>query len=327
MVDLDKKDRKLLYYLSLNSRESHTQLAKKIGLNKNSIKYRIDRLQKNGVIKQFTIIPNPVKCKLNTFNLLLKFNSDIYENKEIIDYFKKSGFSTLVVTLSGNWDLFVEIMLRDFTEMADWIDEIISHFGNLLNDYKVFFVASAPVREGGMIKEFFQDLDVEKPKPKKKDFAPIDLDDVEKRIIYELSKDSSLPYLQIAKNMDVSLDVIRYRMKNLIDKNVIVRFDTKISLKALGYTKYLCRVKLRGGSKERVGEIKKRISVNDNVEYAFFDVNENNLVFTCAFKNSEEIDHLLRGLRKDFSDLIADQEYLLIKETVLLDLFPKGMLE
>ena len=66
---MDKKDRKLLYYLSLNSRESHTQLSKKIGLSKNSVKYRIERLQKEGVIKQFTIMPNFSKCKLDTFNM------------------------------------------------------------------------------------------------------------------------------------------------------------------------------------------------------------------------------------------------------------------
>mgnify|MGYP003974507481 CR=1 FL=1 len=324
---MDKKDRKLLYYLSLNSRESHTQLSKKIGLSKNSVKYRIERLQKEGVIKQFTIMPNFSKCKLDTFNMLLKFNEDIYEKKEIINYFKKLGFCTWVVTLSGNWDLFVEIVIRDLNDMAEWIRDINDHFGGLLNDYKVFFVASKPIRVGGMIKDFFKDLEVNKPKPKKIDFKKIDLDDTEKKILYELSEDSSLPYLQIAKKVGVSLDVVRYRIKSFIDNNVILRFDTEISLPKLGYTKYLCRVRLRGGSTEKVVAIKKRITVNNNVSYAFFDVNGNNLVFTCAFKKSEEIDHLLRGLRKDFSDIIVNQEYLLVKEDVLLNLFPKGLLD
>jgi len=48
---LDKKDGKLLYFLSQNARLSQTQLAKKIGLSKNGVKYRVGRLLKEKIIK------------------------------------------------------------------------------------------------------------------------------------------------------------------------------------------------------------------------------------------------------------------------------------
>ena len=50
MLKLDKKDKKLLYYLSKNARMSNTQLSNKIGLSKNSVKYRVERLLKEGII-------------------------------------------------------------------------------------------------------------------------------------------------------------------------------------------------------------------------------------------------------------------------------------
>ena len=50
---LDAKDHKLLYELYLNSRQSLSKLCKKIGIsNKSLLKYRIDRLEKEGIMKR-----------------------------------------------------------------------------------------------------------------------------------------------------------------------------------------------------------------------------------------------------------------------------------
>jgi DNA-binding Lrp family transcriptional regulator len=327
MIKLDVKDRKLLYYLSLNARQSHTQLSRKVGLSKNGVKYRIERLKKEGVIKKFTIVPNVASCGYDTFNILLKFNEDIYENKEIINYFKDHGLCVWILTLSGGWDLFVEIIVPNLSRMAAIIREINSHFGEVLNKYKVFYVASGPVKLGDILEDLYVDLKLEKPKPKKIIEKKQKLDIVDKKIMMILAKDSSLPLMSIARELNTSLDIVRYRMKRLVNSNLILKFDTNISLSQLGYTKYLCRISLHGGSEERINAIKKRISVDKDIIYAFFDVNGYNIMFTCAFKKTEDIDHLLRGLRKDFSDIIEDQEYLLVKEEVLLNLFPKGLLE
>jgi DNA-binding Lrp family transcriptional regulator len=64
---LDIKDRKLLYYLSEDSRLSYTQLAKKVALSKNAVKYRITRLKTMGVIKQFTSVINLGALRYYTF--------------------------------------------------------------------------------------------------------------------------------------------------------------------------------------------------------------------------------------------------------------------
>jgi len=51
MVKIDLKDRKILYQLDLNSRQSLTQIGKNVGLKKDVVSYRIKRLQDEGVIK------------------------------------------------------------------------------------------------------------------------------------------------------------------------------------------------------------------------------------------------------------------------------------
>ena len=53
MFDIDVKDRKILYQLDLNSRQSLNTIGSNVRLTKTVVQYRIDRLVKTGIIKNF----------------------------------------------------------------------------------------------------------------------------------------------------------------------------------------------------------------------------------------------------------------------------------
>ena len=55
MADLDLKDRKILYELDFNARQTDSEIAKKVKLSREVVNYRISRLQKNGIIRNFEI--------------------------------------------------------------------------------------------------------------------------------------------------------------------------------------------------------------------------------------------------------------------------------
>jgi Lrp/AsnC family transcriptional regulator, leucine-responsive regulatory protein len=325
MIKIDKKDRKLLYYLSQNARDSHTQLSKKIGLSKNSVKYRIERLRKLGVISHFATTVNLGAIDQNTFTILLKFNEDIYENKAIVEFFELHPYSDWVITLSGQWDLFVEMIADTINDVHDRVHEIISNFQHSLNTYQIYF-SSDVLRVEHLIEDIYKDLELPKitHAPRAKPGQKIDSTD--RKILYELNKDSSASYLQIAQRLELTIDIVRYRIKNMKEKGIIVKFFPEIDLQKLGYSKYIYIIKLKNTSAEKMQKLRNSISNNHKVTYAFIDLLSYNLIFSCAFKNTEEIDSLSRNLRKNFDDIIRSQEYLIVKEQVLFNLFPKGLL-
>jgi len=53
MENLDLKDRKILYELDLNCRQSNAQIGKKVGLSKEVVKYRIKRMEEEGIISGY----------------------------------------------------------------------------------------------------------------------------------------------------------------------------------------------------------------------------------------------------------------------------------
>lgn len=61
---LDEVDRTLLRQLSLNSRASASELAKVVGLTRQSVSERLERLCAEGVIRAFTLATDPEKLGL-----------------------------------------------------------------------------------------------------------------------------------------------------------------------------------------------------------------------------------------------------------------------
>jgi DNA-binding Lrp family transcriptional regulator len=326
MNSFDVKDRKLLYYLSRNARTSHSELSKLVGLSKNAVKYRIERLQKEGVITKFAAVVNLGALNVTTVALLLRFNEDIYEKKEIIEYFRNHPRADWVITLSGHWDLFVELIVSDFDSLHGMIDEITKRFSTSLNTYQMF-VFRENLRVEHLISDFYKDLGMEEhmPAPRSKEHQQID--ETDKRILQVLNMDSSTPYLQIAQQLGISIDIVRYRIKNLLTKGIIIKFFSEVSLPKLGYQEYLYTMKLKDVNDEKMDQIKQKIRTNPNITYAFLDMTSFNIIFVCAFKTSEGIDSLSRDLRKQFPDVIEKQDYLMIKEQILFNLFPKGMID
>ncbi len=325
MLKLDVKDKKLLYYLSTDSRLSYTQLSKKISLSKNTVKYRIQRLKDKGIITKFASIINLGSINLTTVALLLRFNEDIYENPSIIEYFKNHNKVNWVASLSGQWDIFAEFIVPNITSIEEILDNIILRFGNLLNTYQIFF-SSFPLRVEHLTSDFYKDLQIKEVQKKQRTKNIYKIDEIDKKILQVLNEDSSLSLLKIAEKLELTTDIVRYRIKNLKDKGIILKFFSEINLKNLGYTEYLYTISLKNISQERLQNLHSRIKEEGNIRYAFYDAISQKIIFTCAYKDSEGIDKLSRNIRKEYSDIINHQQYLLIKDQILFNLFPKGLL-
>ena len=108
MFNIDVKDRKILYQLDLNSRQSLKTIGSNVRLTKNVVQYRIDRLVKNGIIKNFyTSIDF---YKLGYINLGIYVNYQYYTpeiEKDIIQYFVNSEHAWFIANIQGKFDLIV----------------------------------------------------------------------------------------------------------------------------------------------------------------------------------------------------------------------------
>ncbi|MBO8174259.1 MAG: TRASH domain-containing protein [Thermococcus sp.] len=88
MVKLDELDLKLIYLLMDNSRLSISELAERLGVSRPTVKARLERLEKEGVIQRYTIKLNPeLQRAHNVVALIIKTDEPekLEEFKEIIE--------------------------------------------------------------------------------------------------------------------------------------------------------------------------------------------------------------------------------------------------
>jgi DNA-binding Lrp family transcriptional regulator len=105
MVDLDLKDRKILYELDLNCRQSNAQIGKKVGLSRKVVEYRIKRMEDEGIITNYFTSIDTYILGYQVFRIYINFKEVSLDVKnEIIDYFVNNKNSWAVISFKGEID-------------------------------------------------------------------------------------------------------------------------------------------------------------------------------------------------------------------------------
>ncbi|MDP2750389.1 MAG: Lrp/AsnC family transcriptional regulator [Nanoarchaeota archaeon] len=137
VISLDSKDKKILEVLQKDARLPVSKIAKKVQMPADSVKYRIKRLEKLGVIKfyhavlDFNLLGNP----MYTYTLFSLFAMNEKNEKEFVSYLTNEPKITWVAKTSGKWDFVVGTCTKDFKEFDEIIKKIRIKFANSIKDY------------------------------------------------------------------------------------------------------------------------------------------------------------------------------------------------
>lgn len=308
-IKLDLKDKKIIAELSLNARANISDVAKKVGLSKQVVKYRLENLEKREVIEGYYAILNINKLGYLYHRVFIKFkNVNQEKENEIIEFcisHKKIGW---VAQLDGDWDLAFIVWARDTAEFKGTFDEVLNKFGNYFDDklicvstdiyhlkYK-FLLNKEDQTElilGGKVEE-------------------TKLDDLDYDITGILTKNARKSLLEIGEELKVHPKVVKYRISNLLKKKIILGFNVKLNHRALGYTHHKVFLNLTNISQENISKLIYYLKSLNSAIYITKAVGIAELEFEVMVKSNEEFHELLRELRYKFSDLIKNYSSFII---------------
>src|SRR3989344_1444964 len=255
---LDIKDRKIIEILSRNSRTPITRIAKILGYSKEVVKYRIDKLVKDNVVTDFYAVIDSSKLGYNKFNIYFEFYTLTKEDEnKIIDYFLKHSNVSWVITTSGKWDFMIQIYTKSIPELDTVLMEISSKFVKLLKEYELYVITQFHHIRPKFISEsvkvnnlrnlpYGNDLS-----SKKQEEVNVDKSDI--KILKLLEQDSRMSILDIGRELNISKDIVQYRIKKLIKQKIITDFMLRLNWGLIGYQYYSILLKLKD-----IDEIKRR---------------------------------------------------------------------
>lgn len=133
----------------------------------------------------------------------------------------------------------------------------------------------------------------------------INLDKIDKRILFELDKNARIPDTKLAKLVGRSKESVRYRILQLTKKGIIQGFSIWIDLAKLGYNS--AKIYLQLANKPEKKEAFKKFVMNDNRLF-WLGIAEGswNAGLTYFVKSNREFFELKNELFSKFKDLILE---------------------
>lgn len=124
MFNLDEIDTRILELLEEDSRRSFTGMAEKLKVSESSIRKRVSALQKEGVIRKFTIKVDHAKLGLNTVAIV---GIDVDSDKMLEIAQELCDFKDVkcVATSSGDHMIMLEVWAKNGKELNNLISEKI----------------------------------------------------------------------------------------------------------------------------------------------------------------------------------------------------------
>jgi Lrp/AsnC family transcriptional regulator for asnA, asnC and gidA len=120
---IDELDLKIISHLQENGRIPIAELAKRLNQPENTVRYRIERLLKNGVIRRFTALVDPRALGLNV-SAAVMFKVDPKKLDQLLEKLTSMKDVTNVYQLSGEWDLIAVVFAKDIQDLHERVEEL-----------------------------------------------------------------------------------------------------------------------------------------------------------------------------------------------------------
>lgn len=316
---MDKKDTKILIELIQNSRIPINQLAKKVGLSREVVNYRLNNLIKNKIIKKFYANINSEKLGFSRSGCFFQLkNISKAKEKEFLNYLISHNFVNYASPIIGKWNFVFDILFKNKEQLTKTINEIKDKFSKYINNFII--VSNDVEQEVFQTKLFDINKQIKKNKPEKE----LKIDNTDLKILSLLSKNSRIEYKEISKKLNLNANTIKNRIKNLENSRIIQNYTLSLNIKKLEYEWYNLQIKTDDLENPELREFLRK---NKKVIYFYkYLGNENwDIDIGLIIKNSEELREFILDLREKFGNIIKIHDLYLAMEESKSNALPAGV--
>jgi DNA-binding Lrp family transcriptional regulator len=270
-MKLDQTDRKILKELLKDGRVKYADIGEMTGAGSSTIRWRIKRLEEEGIIVGYTCLPDTEYFGLNMAIFFIKTSRD---SKEVISDLKNQGRLTSIVITFGDSNIVCRGVFEDIADLLALKESISTIDG-------VSGIQTCITHKGiGMGGEIPLEL-IRKTKR---------LDKTDRQLLEELVKDARIGYTGLGKKLKMNASTARLRTMRLLEEGVIRKFTARVDLSKRGKYPAFLRIKTDGG---RTDEIIQELSEIQNVVMALPCIGECDIFCRAIVKGAEDLNRLI----------------------------------
>lgn len=322
------KDKKIILELDRDSRQSNARIAKRVGLSKQVVNYRIGKLLRDGVIQSFCTIINAQLLGFNYHDIFIKRQNFSKEKElEFIEYIKKCDFVSWFVECNGDYDYIIAIFSRNLLEFNRHLSEMLSKFENYIADYEILTIIEAYKLQY----KYLLNTTHEFPKPVyagkvEENTRIIEVDSAGLRILHLLDQNARIPITEICRKTKLTPAIVSYRIKKMHKYGLIQGFRTIINVAKINCQWHIFLFKLNPLSVAQVNQLVAYLRDQKYCVYIVQGIGGWNLMADFHVKDAAELDAILQEIRSNYGTLIRKYTALRIPSVYKSIFFPKSMI-
>ena len=315
---LDLKDRKILFELEQDSRQSLQQLARKVGLRKETVFHRMRNLEKKRIIKSYLTEIDTYKLGYGFYPCLIRFQSTTpAKEKEIFDYLGKSRYMAWLTKCEGAWDLTFTLIAKSNFEVNEFFQEFLERYGRYVIDKHIFITTEIHYFKRGFwldkkTTETISTGGVEK----------IDIDENDLELLKILVLNARKPLVEISKQLKINPKTLTYKIRRLEKQKIIQGSRILVDFSKIGYKFYKVWFSLQNLTEENFENLMKYFREHPNIIWTTKFIGYYDLSIEMEVKDVEEFRSILGDIKEKFSSLIKKHESLLIFEEKMVSYVP-----
>ncbi len=318
-IKLDTLDEKILAELDNNARQSNSEIAKKLRINKNVVNYRIKNLEQSGVITGYYTVIDNYKLGYSSYRVYLKLQyASPDKEKEIMDYLVTLPQTWWIGTIKGYFTIgalfgvksqneFVAAWKNFNMKFRDHVEEskVVIYYG--LEHYRLPFTKKYLGEKANIEYVGVGDR--------------VKVDNIDIALLHAISNNGRLSLLEIAKKLKLTPAAIQYRIKQLIKKNVILGFRAIVDSAKLGYTLYKMDFNLKDVS--AYDSMEKFAREHFDIFYLDKTIGWADIEIDTYAKSPARLYEIMEEIRSKFSDKIRSYGFFTYSEITKVKYMPE----
>lgn len=314
---LDLKDRKILYQLDLNCRQSNNQIGKAVKLGKEVVAYRIVRMQERGVIKRFSTVINTYKLGYQKYKLYLKLQASKEQAQEIVEFLKNHNKTEWVALCSGTFDLIIGYLVEDYYEFNVALKEFLTRYKENIVSKDITLTLGVP--------HFNKDYLV----GKRSEYSFIDqsgtsefeIDETDDEILKILANNARLGTTQIASRLNTTARIVDYKIRTMKQNNILLMHRPFISLPKLNM-KFCKSFLYLNHSEQESKKFMTYLQTKPNLTYVINCIGPWDMELEFEIESFEKFIEEMNDLKSRFPEFLKSYNYVIVLDDIKLDYYP-----
>lgn len=319
-LNLDLKDRKVLYQLDIDCRQTNSEIGKKVGLSKQVVDYRIKRFLKDGIITRFATVVDTYKLEFSKYKIYLSLENASKEViKEIIEFLKAHKKTEWIATCSGKWDIIAGYIVRDVYEFNDSIKELDEKFSQYISTRETAISLGVPHWR----KEYL----LNNKEPRKVIFqggqrGEYKIDKTDEEVLKLLVNNARMPITEIAQRLKTTPRVINYRIKNLKKDKIILINRIFLDLNKFNWIYCKALLKFKNLTKQKYDHFFQFCNNIENLTYIINSIGSWDLEMDFEIEDFNKFNKIMLDIRDKFADIIKHYDFVIVMNEDKLDYYP-----